>query len=315
MIACLKTRVRDLLARMLARLLCRFARDPRYFDLWQRHGFHVLPLHFYSPVPDTRELTPDQFQVVSALPGTEMNENSQLELLTLIRRDFFDEYRTFALRDQDTSRGRFRFGCGSIESVDAEVLYAMVRRFRPKRLIEIGTGYSTIISMEAVVRNARDGFPCEMISIDPFAPDDLLTELPLPLTVLRKRVQEVPITRFSELQSDDVLFIDSTHVCKIGSDVQFELLEVLPRLNPGVVVHIHDIFLPLDYPEEWVRSRHRFWNEQYLLQAFLCGNQDFEILWGGAWMHHRYPDRLQDAFPSYDRNANLPASFWIRKVR
>jgi hypothetical protein len=194
------------------------------------------------------------------------------------------------------------------------VLYAMVRRFRPKRLIEIGTGYSTLISTEAAARNHLDGFPCELTSIDPFAPQDLLTNLPVPVAVLQKPVQEVPIANFLELQSDDILFIDSTHVCRIGSDVQYEFLEVLPRLNPGVVVHIHDIFLPLDYPEDWLRSRQRFWNEQYLLQAFLCGNRDFEVLWAGAWMHHQHPDRLTDAFPSYNRGVNLPGSFWVRKI-
>ena len=118
---------------------------------------------------------------------------------------------------------------------------------------------------------------------------------------------------FTSLRENDILFIDSSHVCKIGSDVQFEFLEILPRLAPGVVVHVHDIFLPFEYPKTWVKDWHRFWNEQYLLQAFLCGNREFEVLWAGAWMQHRHPDLVEKSFPSFSANRNQMASFWIRR--
>lgn len=310
-----KTIFRDTLAGLVARILRRFAHDPRYFDLWQEHGFHVLPLSFYSPVPDTRELPHRLFETVSALAGLDMNEAGQLELLSTIQRSFFGEYGKFASRGPESRPEQFRFGFGSIEAVDAEVLYSLIRLFQPARIIEIGAGYSTLIITEAVLANSVNGPRCQVTSIDPYPPDELLEKTSWPVNILRERVESVPQSVFSDLKSGDVLFIDSSHVCRFGSDVYFEFLEVLPQLAPGVIIHIHDIFLPVDYPEEWVVSRHRFWNEQYLLQAFLCGNRDFEVLWGGAWLHHYHSDRLVEGFPSYDPKKNIPASFWIRKLR
>jgi hypothetical protein len=114
------------------------------------------------------------------------------------------------------------------------------------------------------------------------------------------------------LGENDILFIDSTHVLRIGSDVQYEFLEVLPRLRPGVYVHIHDIFMPAEYPEAWVRREHRFWTEQYLLQAFLCYNGAFEVIWAGSYMHLKHPDELAAAFASYGPGRH-PGSFWIRR--
>jgi len=310
-----KSILRDNVAGLLARILRRFAHEPRYFDLWQKHGFHVLPLHFYSPVPDIRDLPHHLFESASALAGLDLNEAGQLELLSTIRRSFFNEYGEFVSRGPESGPERFRFGFGSIEAVDAEVLYSLIRLFQPARIIEIGAGYSTLIITEAVSANSVNGPRCRVTSIDPYPPEELFAKTLWPVEILRERVQNVAQSVFSELKSGDVLFIDSSHVCRIGSDVHFEFLEVLPRLAPGVVIHIHDIFLPLDYPKEWVVSRHRFWNEQYLLQAFLCGNRDFEVIWGGAWLHHYHPDRLVAGFPSYDPKKNIPASFWIRKLR
>jgi hypothetical protein len=117
------------------------------------------------------------------------------------------------------------------------------------------------------------------------------------------------------LEENDILFIDSSHVLKIGSDVQYEYLEILPRLNKGVIVHIHDIFLPAEYRKEWVLKDHIFWTEQYLLQAFLAFNDNFEILWAGSYMHLKHPDKLEVAFNSYRRNERWPGSFWIKKIR
>ena len=109
------------------------------------------------------------------------------------------------------------------------------------------------------------------------------------------------------------LFIDSSHVCKIGSDVQFLFLEVLPRIRPGVVVHMHDIFMPLEYPKHWGLDSGRFWNEQYLLQTFLSFNEAFEVFWAGHWMHIKHPDLLMKAFPSYKAGVS-PGSFWFRRT-
>jgi len=119
---------------------------------------------------------------------------------------------------------------------------------------------------------------------------------------------------FGKLKENDILFIDSSHVLKIGSDVQYEYLDILPRLSKGVIVHVHDIFLPAEYPKEWVLKDYIFWTEQYLLQAFLAFNDSFEVLWAGHYMHLKYPNKLEDAF-SYKRDERLPGSFWMRKIK
>ena len=138
--------------------------------------------------------------------------------------------------------------------------------------------------------------------------------LPSDVELWRLPIQDVSLDEFQSLRKNDILFIDSSHVCKIGSDVQFLFLEVLPRIRPGVVVHIHDIFMPMEYPKQWVLDQHLFWNEQYILQTFLSFNTTFEVLWAGQWMHIKHPDALMKAFPSY-KTGVWPGSFWFRRTR
>jgi hypothetical protein len=128
-------------------------------------------------------------------------------------------------------------------------------------------------------------------------------------------LEAVPLQDFAALGENDILFIDSTHVLRIGGDVQYEILELLPRLRPGVNVHVHDIFLPAEYPRRWVMEHRRFWTEQYVLQAFLAFNDAFRITWGSGFMHLRHPDLLAEAFPSYRRPEIGPGSLWMRRVR
>ena len=134
-------------------------------------------------------------------------------------------------------------------------------------------------------------------------------------------MQDLPLEIFAPLEAGDVLFVDSSHVLAIGSDVQHLVLRVLPRLSPGVVVHFHDIFLPAEYPREWVLERFRFWNEQYALHAFLAFNDAYRVLWAGHFLHLTQPDALRRAFSGYRSAAvvrgrpSLPGSFWIRRAR
>jgi hypothetical protein len=126
-------------------------------------------------------------------------------------------------------------------------------------------------------------------------------------------VQEVALDEFLKLTDGDFLFIDSSHVVKVGSDVQYQYLEILPSLNPGVVVHVHDVFLPADYPRSAIIDRHRFWNEQYVLQAFLTFNSEFEVLIAASYLHINHPDLLAAAFDSYNQLTVHPGSFWMRR--
>jgi len=181
-------------------------------------------------------------------------------------------------------------------------------------MIEVGSGYSTLLSLEALENNAKEGHPCRFTAIEPY-PADFLRDPGLPgdVELLEQPLQKAPLELFTNLKSGDILFIDSSHVCKAGSDVRYMFSSILPALAPGVIIHIHDIFLPAEYPKCWIKDWHRFWNEQYLLQAFLSFNSAFEVLWAGSYMHHYHSDKLQEAFDSYDPARSGPASFWIRR--
>ncbi|MBA7660162.1 hypothetical protein ES703_68161 [subsurface metagenome] len=129
------------------------------------------------------------------------------------------------------------------------------------------------------------------------------------------KVEDVSLEEFSKLKENDILFIDSSHNISIGNDVYYEYLEILPRLKKGVLIHVHDIFLPYEYPKKWIFEYLLFWSEQYLLQAFLSFNNNFEILWGGYYMHKKHPDLLKNNFGSYNEEKNNPGSFWFKRTK
>ena len=196
----------------------------------------------------------------------------------------------------------------SFGSVDAEIYYCMIRHFRPGKIIEVGAGFSTLLAAETVERNAID---CEIVAIDPYPQKFLKANRRI--KVVEKPVEEVGLEEFKALGENDILFIDSTHTVKIGGDVVYLYLEVL--LKKGVLVHFHDIFLPLEYPRDWVMKMIRFWKGQYLLQAFLAFNDAFEVLWSGSYMNLKHPERLERIFRSYVRNRTFPGSFWTRRIK
>ena len=304
---------RDLTAHAIAPLLRRLAPDPKYFELWQNHGFHVLPSDNYQPIPDTRVLPLSLWERVNDLRGIDMREEAQKQLLSEIVAKFKDEYAAIP-RGASTSEFHFYLGNVAFEAVDAEMLFGLIRLLKPQRMYEIGSGFSTLLAADALGRNGTDGCPCRFTAIDPHSSPQFEAALPRDVELWRVPVQEVALSEFQSLGENDILFIDSSHVCKIGSDVEFLFLEVLPHIRPGVVVHVHDIFMPVEYPKQWVLDWHRFWNEQYLLQAFLSFNTAFEVLWAGQWMHIKYPDLLRKAFPSYKPGVSA-GSFWFRRVR
>jgi hypothetical protein len=288
----------------------------RTFGFWERMGVHVTPNHFHQPIPDTRELRlrKDSIWKNSEMVGINMKKETQLRFLREYFPQYRDEYIHFPKnKNQTSSEFDFCFG-GGIAEVDAEVLYCMVRHFKPSTVIEIGSGSSTLLIAQACQLNKReDKKDSRFITVDPYPPRVIKRNIPGLTRLIPQKVQEVDIEFFRELKSGDILFIDSSHVCKIGSDVNYLYLEVLPRLNTGVIVHSHDIFLPSEYPEKWVMGEHTFWTEQYLLQAFLTYNSAFEVLWGGAYMHINYPKELESVFPSYDHKTTVPGSFWFRR--
>lgn len=296
----LKTTARDLIAHFVARTVPPgIFRDKRYFRLWQSRGYHVSRVHFYEPIPDTRTLKEDLWEKPSGMVGVDMREKDQMDLLAGFAK-YGDEF------------GGFDSVAGG--PADWNALYCMIRHFQPRRIIEIGSGISTRVAALAVTENRRvANVDATLTAIEPYPNDELRAGFPGLTNLVQKPVQEVALSEFEALRENDILFIDSSHVLKIGSDVQFEFLEIIPRLAPGVIVHVHDIFFPFEYRRDWPVDRAIFWNEQYLLQAFLAFNSEFEVLLSNSYMHHRHPEALHDAFRKYDPEVHQPGSFWMRR--
>ena len=161
--------------------------------------------------------------------------------------------------------------------------YALIRDLRPSRVVEIGSGMSTRIAALAFDRNRADGPGGELICIEPYPQPRLTTGMPA-VTLIEQPVERVPLETFDALQANDILFIDSSHAVKFGGDVCREFLEILPRLQIGVWVHVHDVFFPHDYPAEWLIERRLAFNEQYLLEAFLAFNHSFTVRAAHYWL-------------------------------
>jgi len=317
--------LKEMCAKIVANLLPpRLMRAKRFFSLWERRGYHVTPVHYHELIPDTREFADELWSRQSALAGIDMREPFQLELLRRFASQYKGEYDGFPYAPTQTPYD-FYFNNGSYETVDAEVLHCMIRDRKPRRVVEIGSGFSTRITAAALRRNRADdpARQCELTCIEPYPSGAIKRGFEGLTRLIEAKVQDVPLDVFLSLEENDVLFIDSSHVVTVGSDVCYEFLEVLPRLKQGVLVHVHDILLPQVYSREWFEVK-VFWNEQYLLQAFLAFNNAFQVLWAANFMHLRHPEDLSRAFASYaafknssDQRTRLYGhkSFWMQKVR
>lgn len=315
----------------------RLRRNPRVrgamlgaFRWLQQRGVCITPNHFYWPIPDVTGLSARRWPSESQVVGVDLHLERQREFLDGVIARFANECE---FPDAPTElSSEYHYNNGLFEAVDAEIAYSMVRWLRPRCIVEIGSGYSTRVMASALVRNfERYANDCHFVSIEP-NPDAVLSRGFTGLTrVVPKRVQDAELDIPSMLNAGDILFIDSSHVVAVGSDVVYEFLEVLPRLRSGVVVHVHDIFLPADYPRDTVLDGLCFWSEQYLLQAFLSFNRDYEVLWSSSAMQSAYPADLARVFPrwegSYERMPEAkrqfiptmdgkriwPSSFWMRR--
>jgi hypothetical protein len=284
------------------------------FRVLQKIGIHVVPNHFYEAVPDTRTIPEGYWGSASSLVGIDVKEAAQLSLLQDFCSMYRPEFEQFPTSTPASTNG-FSLANETFGSVDAEILYCMIRRFKPNTVIEIGSGNSTRVSSMAIVKNSHEaGAQAQLIAIEPYPSAAIERGFPGLTRLIKAPVQSVPLAEFEKLEENDILFIDSSHVLKEASDVRFEYCEIVPRLKKGVLVHFHDIFLPLPYPRSWVVDGLRFWNEQYILQALLAFNSSFEVLWAGSYMNYKHPEALQRAFPSYRAHETAPGSFWIRRT-
>ncbi len=285
------------------------------FRVCRRFGLHVTPIHFYSPIPDIRELDqkPGIWTHASDMAGIHLDRENQSRFMSEVFAPYVEECQfpvQATARPHEYFRRNSYFGY-----ISATAMHCIVRHYHPRRIIDVGAGFTTRVLANAALINAELGFPTQLIAIDPYPSSVLLQGFPGLTRVMTTEVQDIDVSFLTQLDADDILSIDTSHVVRTGGDVNYLYLEVLPRLKPGVVVHIHDIFLPFEYPREWMRSR-RFWNEQYMLQGFLCYNSAFESLWGQKYAESTLREEYDLLFrgkTSYEDNFDS-YSYWMHRV-
>ncbi len=287
-----------------------------YFKDTEAQGLHILPVHYYSPVPDTRALPPEHWQKPAECLGLQLDVDAGIAALARIARDYGAEWRELDEAPTPSDPLRYFFANDAYGHGDAEVLYAMVRALRPARIIEIGSGRTTCLIAQALRANRRDDpdYECEFVAVEPYPPEYLQPPPPEVTRFERQPLEKLPWSLFASLGPGDLLFIDSSHVVRTGGDVVREYLEILPRLAVGVHVHVHDIFLPFDYPQDWMHDACFFWNEQYLLQAFLAFNTHFEVTLPLHAMARLRPELTAELLPGCDLSKHRLQAFWMRRV-
>jgi hypothetical protein len=269
----------------------------------------VVPRDYYSPVPDLRLLREDIWERRSPLGGVELQVDRAMKLVETELAPFVAELDIPT--DGPLPPGQFFLHNENYEAVDAELLYGMVRARKPHRVLELGSGYSTLLIGSASRRNLEEGCEAEHLAFDPFPRAQIFGDAPPPPTRFEPTpATEVPLDAFRDLEAGDFLFVDTTHTVKLGSDVNYLVLDVLPVLAPGVIVHFHDVFLPWEYPRTWFEDMQYYWAEQYLLQAFLAFNDAFEVLLPAHAVAREHPDRLAAAIPSF-RPGVTPGALWL----
>ncbi len=299
-------------ARVLLAVRARgFTHLPRTSNILADMGILPIRDHYYEPYVSVAGLR-RRLDAPRDLPGLRMRERAQLELLRSF--DYQDE---LALLPMDPGHLCFGLRNRTFGPVDAGLLYGMIRRHRPGRILEVGCGMSTLLIRRAL---ESGGIVCDHVCIEPFE-QPWLEELPV--RVIRERVERLnPTELAASLGPGDLLFIDSSHVVKPQGDVLFLIQEVLPRLAKGVLVHVHDIFTPRDYPESWVLGARVLWMEQYLLEAWLCENPHWEIVLSANMLAEDHHEALAEALPILRTHPRgilpgqpivFPNSFYIRR--
>jgi hypothetical protein len=281
------------------------------YEVLPKGRYDVVESNFYSPIPNLDLLPDDIWERRSKLGGIDLRLESAIGLVEGELSPFIAEMDV--PQEGPQPPGTFFLQNENYESVDAELLYAFVRARKPGRVVELGSGYTTLLIGQAARRNLDEGAAIEHLAFDPYPRAHIFGERPPGPTVFEPLpATEVPPERLAELEAGDILFVDTTHTVKLGSDVNHIILDVLPALAPGVLVHFHDIFLPWEYPQVWFEQMDYFWAEQYLLQAFLAFNDSFEVVLPASAIAREYPERLDAAVPSFSPGRR-PGAFWITR--
>ena len=290
----------------------------RIFDAIRHRFFKMLgaefayPGHFYSVVPsrkDRRAFLSQPNIPIDSVPGIDIDDKAMMQRLQSFR-TYYDEH---WFPEEKTEGLRYYYRNTAFEAGDALALYFMIRAFRPRRVIEIGSGFSSAACLD--INDHCCNGRMHVTFIEPY-PERLLSLLREEdvgkYELVRSRLQDMDVSVFEQLEAGDILFIDSTHVAKLGSDVNRIIFDILPLLKQGVVIHIHDIFWPFEYPKAWVQEG-RAWNEAYLLRAFLQFNSHFDIIYFADYVAHRHHSWLQEHMPLLAEHPG--GNLWLRKVQ
>jgi hypothetical protein len=284
---------------------------PRFFSysykLFTKLNWLPVRFHYHQPIIKKDMLPSDYESREENLTGVDLLEEEQLALLRSFK--YSSELENIPFSDSGNNTPFFdniNFGPG-----DAEILYSMIRFFKPQKVIEIGSGYSTRFAHLALQVNEKEtGQKAIHKCIEPFEQPKLSE---LDVSVIRKRVETIDLDFFKDLKENDILLIDSSHIIRTQGDVVYEYLKLIPSLNRGVIVHCHDIFLPREYPLYFITLLRRFWNEQYLLQALLTNTNRYKPLLSVNFLFHCHRKELEKHCPSMKMKIfRDPSSFWLQ---
>jgi hypothetical protein len=293
------------------KMISRYLEEQLSAEILQVPGIRFVPPgHFYSPFPDLEEIEKERqriYQTPQTKDGIDVNADQQFSLLGKL----LAYYPLFDWEEASSKAYRFWLKNDYFGGGDAVILFGILQHFAPVKIIEIGSGFSS-----ALMLDTNEKFCGGRIEFDFIEPHgERLNQLLTPTDRLKVRlhnapVQKIPLQLFDELQRNDVLFVDSSHVAKVGSDVNHILFQILPRLRTGVLVHFHDVFYPFEYPLEWIREG-RAWNEAYILRAFLQYNSQFEVVMFNNLVVQRWRHYVADKAPIMARTPG--SSLWLRK--
>jgi hypothetical protein len=270
--------------------------------------------HFYSPVvnPDDLRGRP-LWDSPRDVRGIDFNDASHLDILTRLFPLHIGSYTYEDLApSEDETLDRYYTGNSQFGWLDSRALFVLMSEWKPRRVIEVGSGYSSLLMAD--INHRILGGACEVTCIEPYPRPFLRRAIPGLGELIECKVQEVPLERFEALEAGDILFIDSSHVAKTGSDVNELYFEVLPRLRPGVMIHVHDIFLPMEYPRAWVVEENRSWNEQYLVRALLMYSTAFRVRFGSSYAVHRFRTEVMRALNQVEGHPPGGGSLWIERT-
>jgi len=289
--------------------------------LYRKFGSHKLPIskkildfigifpltdHYYEPQFNFKKLSKN-FNKRRNLTGINFQLNNQLHNLSnLIFKNELIELKL----EKYSPNYSFNIDNSFFERGDTEIYYQLIRQLQPKNILEIGSGYSTLIALEAIKKNKEiHGANTKITCIEPYE-NDWLNDLNV--NVLRKKIEDVDEKHYLNLKNGDILFIDSSHIIRPQGDVLKIFLEIVPRLNKGVLIQIHDIFTPIDYPEKWVIKENKFWNEQYLVESIIMNNNNYEIYLMLNYLKNKSYKELKDVCP-YLKKSTEPGSIYLLK--